>query len=207
MPADASAVESAFAQRLLSPEEGQINPSTEQDNDPPAGANRQRPARPRRHSHSQTAKAGRSSRKASGCATRSTEVCRKQALPCVRSCAVRSGPFALCPAARPRPPGQRQFTVPLCRLHHRELHRKGDEAAWWQANKIDPIPFALGSGMRGNSIRPAFDGVFRPSATTTPCRLVQDARIGQRRCNRQCRYRQWWYRHLVGADLHHYGQR
>ena len=24
-----------------------------------------------------------------------------------------------------------QFTVPLCRGHHRELHRYGDEAAWW----------------------------------------------------------------------------
>ncbi len=29
------------------------------------------------------------------------------------------------------------------RAHHRELHRNGDEAAWWQANKIDPIPLAL----------------------------------------------------------------
>src|SRR5262249_55644642 len=24
-----------------------------------------------------------------------------------------------------------EFTVPLCRVHHRELHRQGDEAAWW----------------------------------------------------------------------------
>ena len=24
-----------------------------------------------------------------------------------------------------------EFTVPLCRGHHRELHRCGDEAAWW----------------------------------------------------------------------------
>ena len=24
-----------------------------------------------------------------------------------------------------------EFTVPLCRGHHRELHRHGDEAAWW----------------------------------------------------------------------------
>jgi hypothetical protein len=28
-----------------------------------------------------------------------------------------------------------EFTVPLCRGHHRELHRHGDEAAWWQ--KLD----------------------------------------------------------------------
>jgi hypothetical protein len=36
-----------------------------------------------------------------------------------------------------------EFTVPLCRIHHRELHRKGDEVAWWNSIKIDPIPIAL----------------------------------------------------------------
>jgi hypothetical protein len=35
-----------------------------------------------------------------------------------------------------------EFTVPLCRVHHRELHRHGDEAAWWQRIKIDPLPIA-----------------------------------------------------------------
>jgi hypothetical protein len=31
-----------------------------------------------------------------------------------------------------------EFTVPLCRGHHRELHRTGDEAAWWHKLGIDP---------------------------------------------------------------------
>jgi hypothetical protein len=31
-----------------------------------------------------------------------------------------------------------EFTVPLCRGHHREAHRSGDEAAWWQKTGIDP---------------------------------------------------------------------
>lgn len=35
-----------------------------------------------------------------------------------------------------------EFTVPLCRGHHRELHRGGDEAAWWRKAGIDPIPSA-----------------------------------------------------------------
>jgi len=35
-----------------------------------------------------------------------------------------------------------EFTVPVCRVHHRELHRTGDEAAWWQGIKIDPLPIA-----------------------------------------------------------------
>ena len=31
-----------------------------------------------------------------------------------------------------------EFTVPLCRGHHRELHRHGDEAKWWSKTSIDP---------------------------------------------------------------------
>jgi len=31
-----------------------------------------------------------------------------------------------------------EFTVPLCRGHHREVHRRGDEAAWWQTAGLDP---------------------------------------------------------------------
>jgi ERF superfamily len=36
-----------------------------------------------------------------------------------------------------------EFIVPVCRVHHRELHRSGDEAAWWQRFNIDPLPIAL----------------------------------------------------------------
>ena len=32
-----------------------------------------------------------------------------------------------------------EYTVPLCRLHHRELHRHGDERKWWQQLRIDPL--------------------------------------------------------------------
>jgi hypothetical protein len=35
-----------------------------------------------------------------------------------------------------------RFTVPLCRLHHRELHRRGNERAWWQIHTIDPLAVA-----------------------------------------------------------------
>ena len=31
-----------------------------------------------------------------------------------------------------------EFTVPLCRGHHREVHRCGDEVAWWNKAGIDP---------------------------------------------------------------------
>jgi hypothetical protein len=35
-----------------------------------------------------------------------------------------------------------EFTVPLCRIHHRSLHLRGDEAAWWQQVKVDPLEVA-----------------------------------------------------------------
>ena len=35
-----------------------------------------------------------------------------------------------------------RFTVPLCRLHHRELHRRGNERAWWESQGIDPLGIA-----------------------------------------------------------------
>jgi hypothetical protein len=31
-----------------------------------------------------------------------------------------------------------EFTVPLCRGHHREVHRSGDEPGWWKKTGIDP---------------------------------------------------------------------
>jgi hypothetical protein len=35
-----------------------------------------------------------------------------------------------------------EFTVPLCRVHHREIHRCGDEAAWWNKTGLDPTAAA-----------------------------------------------------------------
>jgi hypothetical protein len=32
-----------------------------------------------------------------------------------------------------------EFTVPLCRTHHRDIHSFGDEVAWWERRAIDPI--------------------------------------------------------------------
>jgi hypothetical protein len=32
-----------------------------------------------------------------------------------------------------------EFTVPLCRGHHREVHRCGDETAWWGRVGVDPM--------------------------------------------------------------------
>jgi len=35
-----------------------------------------------------------------------------------------------------------EFTVPLCRTHHRQLHHAGREVEWWIDMDIDPLPIA-----------------------------------------------------------------
>jgi hypothetical protein len=41
-----------------------------------------------------------------------------------------------------------EFTVPLCRGHHREAHRCGDEAGWWEKVGIDPTAAARALWLR-----------------------------------------------------------
>jgi hypothetical protein len=44
--------------------------------------------------------------------------------------------------AQPRALGRKvsdEYTVPVCRLHHRDLHSYGDEASWWVGVGIDPL--------------------------------------------------------------------
>jgi hypothetical protein len=43
--------------------------------------------------------------------------------------------------AQPRALGRKvidEFTVPLCRAHHREVHRSGNEQEWWKPDNLDP---------------------------------------------------------------------
>ena len=43
---------------------------------------------------------------------------------------------------QPRAMGRKvsdEFTVPLCRTHHRDNHSCGDEVAWWERLAIDPV--------------------------------------------------------------------
>jgi hypothetical protein len=47
--------------------------------------------------------------------------------------------------AQPRALGLKvsdEFTVPLCRGHHRQLHQAGNEINWWKSLKIDALPAA-----------------------------------------------------------------
>ena len=47
--------------------------------------------------------------------------------------------------AQPRALGMKvsdEFTVPLCRVHHRQLHQAGNEVAWWEKLGIKPLQVA-----------------------------------------------------------------
>jgi len=37
-----------------------------------------------------------------------------------------------------------EFTVPLCRGHHRQLHQAGNEVAWWENPNINALETAKG---------------------------------------------------------------
>ncbi len=60
-----------------------------------------------------------------------------------------------------------EFTVPLCRMHHREVHRIGNEQAWWHAANIDPLSVAqkLWNRTRVNEGRIEADEPNRPPAS------------------------------------------
>ena len=48
-----------------------------------------------------------------------------------------------------------EFTVPLCRGHHREVHRCGDEAAWWIEAGVDPNMAARALWLETHPLPPA----------------------------------------------------
>jgi len=49
--------------------------------------------------------------------------------------------------AQPRAIGLKvsdEFTVPLCRGHHRQVHQTGDERAWWDSHRVNALEIARG---------------------------------------------------------------
>jgi hypothetical protein len=59
-----------------------------------------------------------------------------------------------------------EFTVPLCRGHHREAHRCGNEAAWWKNAGVDPTITARALWLEAHPLPTISDtmDVDRPSS-------------------------------------------
>src|SRR6516225_12299209 len=58
-----------------------------------------------------------------------------------------------------------EFTVPLCRGHHRELHQAGNEPAWWEKLNIKPLEVAKGLWEQTHP-KSAVAELVQPSAST-----------------------------------------
>jgi hypothetical protein len=61
-----------------------------------------------------------------------------------------------------------EFTVPLCRGHHREAHRSGDEAAWWRNLGIDPTVTARSLWLKSHPLPADLGANRRNRATGAP---------------------------------------
>ena len=58
-----------------------------------------------------------------------------------------------------------EFTVPLCRGHHREVHRCGDEAGWWAKIGLDPIAAARMLWQKSHPLPERTNGMGNPDPT------------------------------------------
>jgi hypothetical protein len=152
--ADASVIEAGFRDRLAIIEggtaalEGQTQSTSAKRSDPPVDTSfapsledppsvpiipPETPCEPRRRAAAKTIR------------LRDKEHCKFVAMqPCV-VCGRMPAETHHIRFAQPRALGRKvsdEYTVALCRLHHRELHRYGDEASWWAGIGVDPLPIA-----------------------------------------------------------------
>jgi hypothetical protein len=84
-----------------------------------------------------------------------------------------------------------EFTVPLCRGHHREVHRYGDEAAWWQKVGVDPIAAARALWLETHPLPSGPDNLRADVADSTAAdptdrvKVESGRRAGGRRASRK----------------------
>jgi hypothetical protein len=71
-----------------------------------------------------------------------------------------------------------EFTVPLCRVHHREVHNSADEVAWWQRGRVDALTQARNFWLKTRGTH----GAAPPSSTSSGIeelgKSVSESRVG-----------------------------
>jgi hypothetical protein len=84
--------------------------------------------------------------------------------------------------AQPRALGRKvsdEFTVPVCRVHHRELHNHGDEISWWKRIELNPLPVALKlwqqTRRNGRAVTEIEDSGNQPTAALNEARSAKAA--------------------------------
>jgi hypothetical protein len=60
-----------------------------------------------------------------------------------------------------------EFAVPLCRSHHRAVHRASNEQAWWKAADIDPVKVARQLWVQTRLNRPLAPSTTRATASAS----------------------------------------
>jgi hypothetical protein len=84
-----------------------------------------------------------------------------------------------------------EFTVPLCRGHHREVHRCGDETGWWKNAGVDPTVVARALWLQTHPLRAAPDSMGLDTAELSAARSSdrvnskRDRRVGSQRTRRK----------------------
>ncbi len=81
-----------------------------------------------------------------------------------------------------------EFTVPLCRGHHREVHRCGDEPAWWTMAGVDPTVNARALWLKthprsATSDEMGIEGATTHKAAGTDRRTKRDRPVNRRGLN------------------------
>jgi len=67
-----------------------------------------------------------------------------------------------------------EFTVPLCRGHHREVHHCGDEAAWWLNVGMNPVATARAVWLETHPLPAATTKSALPIAATGFAKVPKD---------------------------------
>jgi hypothetical protein len=145
--ADAETVEASFREWLATMEGGQSAAASEQNNSGDEPLRVQSAALDSREMPApETAVVRRRGIAAKTIRLRDKEHCRFVAMqPCL-VCGRTPSEAHHIRFAQPRALGRKvsdEYTVPVCRVHHRDLHGYGDEASWWAGIGIDPLLIAL----------------------------------------------------------------
>jgi ERF superfamily len=82
---------------------------------------------------------------------------------------------------QPRALGRRvsdEFVVPLCRTHHRALHGRGDEVAWWRSVNLEPVVVAQRLWHQTRIYGAAAQGNIESSSGAPATEFAKDDGIG-----------------------------